>query len=151
MSFPVKGLAATLALLKDTGKLNELEMWDGRTNDKKPLALHARARGGGDSLGRAGEGQKFDFNLDKFDEFGRKMTPKEAFRDLCHKFHGIEPGKGKKDKRLRQYQEEITAKKAAEESSKMSAADKMKHVQEIQASPFVGSVARYTRGRVRMR
>ena len=65
------------------------------------------------------------------------MTPKEAFRDLCHKFHGIEPGKGKKDKRLRQYQEEIKAKKAAEESSKMSAADKMKHVQEIQASPLV--------------
>ena len=42
-SAPSKGLAATLALLKDTGKLNEVEMWDGRTNDKKPLAL-MRAR-----------------------------------------------------------------------------------------------------------
>lgn len=135
-SAPSKGLAATLALLKDTGKLNEVEMWDGRTNDKKPLAL-MRAREAAAIPSGEFEGQKFDFNLDKFDEFGRKMTPKEAFRDLCHKFHGIEPGKGKKDKRLRQYQEEIKAKKAAEESSKMSAADKMKHVQEIQASPFV--------------
>ena len=135
-SAPSKGLAATLALLKDTGKLNEGEMWDGRTNDKKPLAL-MRAREAAAIPSGEFEGRKFDFHLDKFDEFGRKMTPKEAFRDLCHKFHGIEPGKGKKEKRLRQYQEEIKAKKAAEESSKMSAADKMKHVQEIQASPFV--------------
>ena len=43
-SAPSKGLAATLALLKDTGKLNEVEMWDGRTNDKKPLAARARGR-----------------------------------------------------------------------------------------------------------
>ena len=48
------------------------------------------------------EGKKFDFTLDKYDEFGRKMTPKEAFRDLCHKFHGIEPSKNKKEKRLKQ-------------------------------------------------
>ena len=70
-----KGLAATLALLKDTGKLGETEMWDGRTNDKKPLALQ-RAREAAALPSGEHEGKKFDFNLDKYDEFGRKMTPK---------------------------------------------------------------------------
>ena len=51
-SAPSKGLAATLALLKDTGKLNEVEMWDGRTNDKKPLALMRAREAARDSLGR---------------------------------------------------------------------------------------------------
>ena len=65
------------------------------------------------------------------------MTPKEAFRDLCHKFHGIEPGKAKKEKRLRVYQEEVKAKKMSEEKSKLGAAEKMKLAQAMQSSPFL--------------
>ena len=131
-----KGLAATLALLKNTGKLGETEMWDGRTNDKKPLAL-MRAKEAAAVPSGEFEGKTFDFHLDKFDEFGRKMTPKEAFRDLCHKFHGIEPGKAKKEKRLRMYQEEVKAKKMSEEKSKLGAAEKMKLAQAMQSSPFL--------------
>ena len=134
-----KGLAATLALLKDTGKLGETEMWDGRTNDKKPLALQ-RAREAAALPSGEHEGKKFDFNLDKYDEFGRKMTPKEAFRDLCHKFHGIEPSKNKKDKRLRQYQEEMKQKKLAEklaEEGAVGSMESMKRVQQVSHSPFL--------------
>jgi U4/U6.U5 tri-snRNP-associated protein 1 len=131
-----KGLAATLALLKDTGKLNENEMWDGRTNDKKKLALTG-AREAADLSSGEWEGHKFDFRLDKFDEFGRKMTPKEAFRELCHRFHGIEPGKAKKEKRLKAYQEEVKAKKMAEGDTPLASMEKMKQVQKMQASPFV--------------
>jgi U4/U6.U5 tri-snRNP-associated protein 1 len=134
-----KGLAATLALLKDTGKLHETEMWDGRTNDKKPLALQ-RAREAAALPSGEHEGKKFDFNLDKYDEFGRKMTPKEAFRDLCHKFHGIEPSKNKKDKRLRQYQEEMKQKKLAEklaEEGAVGSMESMKRVQQVSHSPFL--------------
>ena len=71
------GLAATLALLKETGKLHENDMWDGRTNDKKPLAL-MRVREAAEITGAEFDGHKFDFKLDRYDEFGRKMTPKEA-------------------------------------------------------------------------
>lgn len=131
-----KGLAATLALLKDTGKLNENEMWDGRTNDKKPLALQ-RVKEASELSSGEFEGHKFDFRLDRFDEFGRKMTPKEAFRELCHRFHGIEPSKNKKDKRLKAYQEEIKAKKARDGDTPLSSMDKMKQVQAMQASPYV--------------
>ena len=134
-----KGLAATLELLKDTGKLRETEMWDGRTNDKKPLALQ-RAREAAALPSGEHEGKKFDFNLDKYDEFGRKMTPKEAFRDLCHKFHGIEPSKNKKEKRLKQYQEEMKQKKLAEklaEEGAVGSMESMKRVQQVSHSPFL--------------
>ena len=134
-----KGLAATLALLKDTGKLRETEMWDGRTNDKKPLALQ-RAREAAALPSGEHEGKKFDFNLDKYDEFGRKMTPKEAFRDLCHKFHGIEPSKNKKDKRLKRYQEEMKQKKLAEklaEEGAVGSMESMKRVQQVSHAPFL--------------
>ena len=30
--------------------------------------------------------------LEYRDEFGRKLTQKEAFRQLCYKFHGYGPG-----------------------------------------------------------
>ena len=30
------------------------------------------------------------------------MTPKEAFREFCWKFHGIKPGKAKQEQRMKQ-------------------------------------------------
>jgi len=130
------GLAATLALLKETGKLHENDMWDGRTNDKKPLAL-MRVREAAEITGAEFDGHKFDFKLDRYDEFGRKMTPKEAFRELCHRFHGIEPGRAKKEKRLRAYQEEVKAKKMREGESVTGSVDKMKMAQKATAAPYV--------------
>jgi len=41
--------------------------------------------------------------LDKYDEFGRKMTPREAFRHLSHKFHGKMPGKKKMEKKIQRF------------------------------------------------
>ncbi len=46
-----------------------------------------------DAITTADAAYQFNFKLDRFDEFGRKMTPKEAFRELCHKFHGIYPSR----------------------------------------------------------
>ena len=130
------GLAATLALLKETGKLHENEMWDGRTNDKKPLALQ-RTREAAEITGAEFDGYEFDFKMDKYDEFGRKMTPKEAFRELCHRFHGIEPGRLKKEKRLKAYQEEVKAKKMRGGESVTGSVDKMKMAQKATAAPYV--------------
>ena len=129
-----KGLASTLALLKDKAQLDDAQntRWSGRANDMKDrfdrqhvLEAHAIEE-------KAVDGYKFGFKLDKFDEFGRKLTPKEAFRELCHRFHGIEPGKMKREKRLRQFQEEQQRLKA---SSVMD--DRIKDVQRDQATPYV--------------
>ena len=51
--------------------------------------------------------------LTERDEFGRILTPKERFRRLCHAFHGIDPSKNRKEKRLRKLAEEVEARKKA--------------------------------------
>jgi len=48
--------------------------------------------------------------LEYVDEFGRELTPKEAFRQLSYKFHGKGPGKAKQEKRLRKYIQELRSK-----------------------------------------
>jgi U4/U6.U5 tri-snRNP-associated protein 1 len=141
-----KGLASTLALLKDKAQLDDAQntRWSGRANDMKDrfdkqhvLEAHAIEE-------KAVDGYKFGFKLDKFDEFGRKLTPKEAFRELCHRFHGIEPGKMKREKRLRQFQEEQQRLKA---SSVMD--DRVKEVQREQATPYVVLSGHVSAGQVR--
>lgn len=42
-----------------------------------------------------------DIKLSYTDEYGNELTRKEAFRMLCHKFHGKGPGQNKREKRLR--------------------------------------------------
>ena len=131
---PKKGLAGTLALLKEKAQLDDAQntRWSGRANDMKDRFDKAHVLEAHAVNDESVDGYKFGFKLDKFDEFGRKLTPKEAFRELCHRFHGIEPGKMKREKRLRQFQEEQARLKA---SSSMDA--KVKDVQREQATPYV--------------
>nr|CCA20134.1 U4/U6.U5 trisnRNPassociated protein putative [Albugo laibachii Nc14] len=105
------GVAATLELLRKTGNLKDtrVERQAGRAND-------ARDRDFDDQL-RIKNGVKLDYR----DEFGRLLTKKEAFRLLSYKFHGHEPGKKRKEKRIKQLKEEITSQKllSGEGSTKM--------------------------------
>ncbi|CED82029.1 U4/U6.U5 snRNP associated protein [Phaffia rhodozyma] len=49
---------------------------------------------------------KPDVQIVYHDEFGRELTPKEAWKALSHRFHGKGSGKGKTDKRLNKIIEE---------------------------------------------
>jgi U4/U6.U5 tri-snRNP-associated protein 1 len=49
---------------------------------------------------------KPDINIVYTDEFGRNMTPKEAWKSLSHKFHGKTSGRMKTELRLRRIEEE---------------------------------------------
>lgn len=49
---------------------------------------------------------KPDINIVYFDEFGRSLTPKEAWKALSHKFHGKGSGRMKTEKRLKKIAEE---------------------------------------------
>jgi U4/U6.U5 tri-snRNP-associated protein 1 len=49
---------------------------------------------------------KPDINIVYYDEFGRALTPKEAWKALSHKFHGKGSGKMKTEKRLKKIAEE---------------------------------------------
>ncbi|CAH0481571.1 unnamed protein product [Peronospora belbahrii] len=118
------GMGATLALLRKTGDLRQtrVERQAGRAND-------ARDRSFENDL-RIRNGVKLDYR----DEFGRLLTKKEAFRMLSYKFHGQEPGKKKKEKRLKQLKEELEAQKllSGEGSTKMMKVleKKQKHTKE---------------------
>ncbi|KAG8376348.1 hypothetical protein BUALT_Bualt09G0053800 [Buddleja alternifolia] len=93
-----KGLAGALGLLKDRGILKETVEWGGRNVDKKKSKLVG--------IYENDHGTK-EIRIERRDEFGRMLTPKEAFRQDSHKFHGKAPGKKKQEKHMRQYQEEL--------------------------------------------
>ncbi|KAG8795104.1 hypothetical protein FRC17_008187, partial [Serendipita sp. 399] len=52
------------------------------------------------------ENYKPDVSIVYHDEFGREMTPKEAWKALSHRFHGKGSGKTKTEKRLKRIAEE---------------------------------------------
>ncbi|KAJ8347707.1 hypothetical protein SKAU_G00262960 [Synaphobranchus kaupii] len=55
------------------------------------------------------ESYKPDVKIEYVDESGRKLTPKEAFRQLSHRFHGKGSGKMKTEKRMKKLEEEGVA------------------------------------------
>lgn len=52
---------------------------------------------------------KPNVQLKYLDEFNREMTPKEAFKELSHQFHGKGSGAGKREKKLKKIDEERRA------------------------------------------
>ena len=135
------GLAGILSELKSSGQLEDKgPRWSGRANDLKDhhdrkRALEASGVDVDESIPNS-EKQKFNFKLDKYDEFGRTLTPKEAFRELCWKFHGKAPGAKAKEKRLRKYEEEQNALRGGDEHA-MAATERMKAVQKQTGDSFV--------------
>eukprot|EP01138_Halocafeteria_seosinensis_P005204 gb/GECG01005321.1/.p1 GENE.gb/GECG01005321.1/~~gb/GECG01005321.1/.p1 ORF type:complete len:766 (+),score=195.96 gb/GECG01005321.1/:1-2298(+) len=86
------GAASALQLLRQTGELSSSSSkeYAGRANDPRPTW-----EGGGDDPAP-------NIKLERRDEFGRKLTTKEAYRQLCYRFHGTQKGKRKRDKQLRE-------------------------------------------------
>jgi U4/U6.U5 tri-snRNP-associated protein 1 len=84
-----RSTAAALALLKGSGDLKTKTMLAGRAKDARDNSLPIDEK--------KVDGVKIEYR----DEFGRELTKKEAYRQLCYRFHGYGPGKMKKDKRLK--------------------------------------------------
>lgn len=84
------GLAETLKRLRQTGVLNRKPTQMGRARDKRY----------DDSDDDSTDDGKPHVKLAYVDEFGNKLTPKEAYRLLSHKFHGNAPRQNKREKRL---------------------------------------------------
>jgi U4/U6.U5 tri-snRNP-associated protein 1 len=80
------GMAATLQLLKGSGELKKTAELAGRSKDSREYDPSA---------------DDFGVKLEYRDEYGRKLTQKEAFRQLSYRFHGYGPGKKKLEKRLK--------------------------------------------------
>uniref|UniRef100_A0A7S1TAE9 SART-1 family protein n=1 Tax=Compsopogon caeruleus TaxID=31354 RepID=A0A7S1TAE9_9RHOD len=91
-SVPAGGLASALSYFRRVGDLNGSKDLAGRAKDERPT--HSKTDGS-------------SFKLEYTDEFGRELTPKEAFRQLCYGFHGKGPSKAKQEKKLRQHLDEL--------------------------------------------
>ncbi|CAM9585293.1 unnamed protein product, partial [Choristocarpus tenellus] len=91
------GMAATLALLRPSGDLVDKFHRAGRAKD--PRRFHGEKE-------ETREDREKGVKLDYRDEWGREITRKEAFRQLCYQFHGYGSGKKKQDKRIKALEEE---------------------------------------------
>lgn len=101
----LSGLAATLQRLRETGELAQHKQRQQTGRGKS--VQHADDDDDDDGIDNSGnangsqsKGYKPHVNLTYVDDQGNELTPKEAFRMLCHKFHGNYPGKNKNEKRL---------------------------------------------------
>jgi hypothetical protein len=94
-----------------------------------------------DSMFENDEGTRLNTSIEaaltKRDEFGRVMTPKEAFRQLCYAFHGKAPSKNKQEKRLRKYQEELAVKKMEAGDTPLNSVDRLRDAQNATAQPYL--------------
>ncbi|KAL8492745.1 hypothetical protein ACS0TY_024082 [Phlomoides rotata] len=122
-----KGLAGALKLLKDRGTLKETIEWGGRNMDKKKSKL----------VGIVGGDEAKEIRIERTDEYGRILTPKEAFRLLSHKFHGKGPGKMKQEKRMRQYQEELKVKQMKNADTPSLSVSRMREAQAKLQTPYL--------------
>ncbi|KAK6139721.1 hypothetical protein DH2020_026531 [Rehmannia glutinosa] len=122
-----KGLAGALKLLKDRGTLKETIEWGGRNMDKKKSKLVGIYENDGTK----------EIRIERTDEYGRILTPKEAFRLLSHKFHGKGPGKMKQEKRMRQYHEELKVKQMKNADTPSLSVERMREAQAKLQTPYL--------------
>ncbi|KAK7271827.1 hypothetical protein RJT34_28040 [Clitoria ternatea] len=127
-----KGLSGALKLLKERGTLKESIEWGGRNMDKKKSKLVGIV----DDEEKEAQNKK-EIRIERTDEFGRILTPKEAFRMISHKFHGKGPGKMKQEKRMKQYQEELKMKQMKSSDTPSLSVERMREAQARMKTPYL--------------
>ena len=130
------GIAATLQFLKERGGVNKQDrvVYIGRQNDFKQANQEPTKP---DSSEKEQDFDFSDIRLEYVDEKGRKLTPKEAFRQQSYIFHGKKPGKNKIEKRHKRYVEQLKSKTMSSIDTPLQSASKMKQQQEKLQSPFL--------------
>jgi len=78
-----------------------------------------------------------NLRLDYLDEYGRVLTPKEAFRQMSHKFHGKKPGKNKQEKQIKQLKEDRKRKAMSSVDTPLNTVEAMKSEQERTQQAFI--------------
>jgi len=114
----------------------------GRTMDKKRSKLlgvvdeeDVKSLIGGGSATR--QDWPREVSLDRRDDFGRIMTPKEAFRKMSHQFHGKAPGKMKQEKRLEGVRRGAQAQVHGCGDTPLHSVENLREVQEQINSPYI--------------
>jgi U4/U6.U5 tri-snRNP-associated protein 1 len=135
------GLGGALAFLKERGELDRNVEWAGRTKDSRDSYFTKAMSGYKDVFtgGKTDDRLALDVEvaLTRKDEHGRILTPKEAFRQLCHQFHGVKPSKNTQEKRAKQVRKELAQKMVATGAKEADMVEGLKAVQAVAAAPYV--------------
>lgn len=83
------------------------------------------------------DGYKPDVRIEYVDESGRKLTPKEAFRQLSHRFHGKGSGKMKTERRMKKLEEEALLKKMSSSDTPLGTVALLQEKQKSQKTPYI--------------
>ncbi|KAL4659992.1 U4/U6.U5 tri-snRNP-associated protein 1 [Arapaima gigas] len=83
------------------------------------------------------ESYKPDVKIEYVDESGRKLTPKEAFRQLSHRFHGKGSGKMKTEKRMKKLEEEALLKKMSSSDTPLGTVALLQEKQKSQKTAYI--------------
>lgn len=83
------------------------------------------------------DGYKPDVKIEYVDESGRKLTPKEAFRQLSHRFHGKGSGKMKTERRMKKLEEEALLKKMSSSDTPLGTVALLQEKQKYQKTPYI--------------
>ncbi|XP_047434467.1 U4/U6.U5 tri-snRNP-associated protein 1 [Mugil cephalus] len=78
-----------------------------------------------------------DVKIEYVDESGRKLTPKEAFRQLSHRFHGKGSGKMKTERRMKKLEEEALLKKMSSSDTPLGTVALLQEKQKSQKTPYL--------------
>ncbi|XP_075693498.1 U4/U6.U5 tri-snRNP-associated protein 1 [Rhinoderma darwinii] len=83
------------------------------------------------------DGYRPDVKIEYVDETGRKLCPKEAFRQLSHRFHGKGSGKMKTEKRMKKLDEEALLKKMSSSDTPLGTVALLQEKQKAQKTPYI--------------
>ncbi|TNN89664.1 U4/U6.U5 tri-snRNP-associated protein 1 [Liparis tanakae] len=80
---------------------------------------------------------KPEVKIEYVDESGRRLTPKEAFRQLSHRFHGKGSGKMKTERRMKKLEEEALLKKMSSSDTPLGTVALLQEKQKSQKTPYI--------------
>ncbi|XP_068445420.1 U4/U6.U5 tri-snRNP-associated protein 1 [Clinocottus analis] len=78
-----------------------------------------------------------EVKIEYVDESGRRLTPKEAFRQLSHRFHGKGSGKMKTERRMKKLEEEALLKKMSSSDTPLGTVALLQEKQKSQKTPYI--------------
>jgi hypothetical protein len=78
-----------------------------------------------------------DIILERLDQFGRKMTPLERFKEMSHVFHGTYSGKNKQAKKHKRYLEELRQRQMSDTDTPLRAMEHHERVTQALQQPYV--------------
>lgn len=127
------GLAGTLKRLREMGQLTKKNEQIGRAKDRRAYNNDDSDKDDFDNRGS----HKTSVKLSYLDDTGNELTPKEAFRLLCHKFHGNAPGKNKNEKRLKKMLEQMRVRNMRTDDTPLASAAALKEETRKLKTPHV--------------